>query len=258
VAFNLLLALIPLLIVTTSAAVFFLGRSGEQSVAEIVDLVDSLIPVTPAREVMLRDLLTDILSSVPTGTATVSIGGITLVWLTTRLFGTLRVVLADVFDIEETRHPVVAKLFDMLISLVSSLFLVSYFGITTYLAIEVRGGTFLSGAEVYLARLLAFLFMLVTFFFLYRYLTRVRVRWRTALVGALFTAVMFEIARFLFAQLGSVINFSSLYSGVIAALVVSVVWSYYVALIFILGGEVAQVYDLLRVRSIQRVVFEQG
>jgi uncharacterized BrkB/YihY/UPF0761 family membrane protein len=39
---------------------------------------------------------------------------------------------------------------------------------------------------------------------------------------------------------------------------VSVVWSYYVALIFILGGEVAQVYDLLRVRSIQRVVFEQG
>jgi membrane protein len=34
-----------------------------------------------------------------------------------------------------------------------------------------------------------------------------------------------------------------------------VVWLYYAALIFILGGEVGQVYELRRVRRLQREVF---
>jgi membrane protein len=36
---------------------------------------------------------------------------------------------------------------------------------------------------------------------------------------------------------------------------VIVVWCYYAALIFILGGEVGQVYDLRRTRKRQREVF---
>ena len=42
----------------------------------------------------------------------------------------------------------------------------------------------------------------------------------------------------------------------IAALVIVVVWVYYAAMIFILGGEVAQVYELRRVRKLQREAFE--
>jgi membrane protein len=38
--------------------------------------------------------------------------------------------------------------------------------------------------------------------------------------------------------------------------VVVVLWVYYACVVFILGGEVAQVYDLLRVRRMQRELLE--
>ena len=44
--------------------------------------------------------------------------------------------------------------------------------------------------------------------------------------------------------------------GDVAALMIVVVWVYYGAMIFILGGEVAQVYELRRVRRLQREAFE--
>ena len=47
-------------------------------------------------------------------------------------------------------------------------------------------------------------------------------------------------------------NPTSLYKGALTAIVIIVVWFYYAALIFILGGEVGQVYELRRVRRQQR------
>jgi len=38
--------------------------------------------------------------------------------------------------------------------------------------------------------------------------------------------------------------------------VIIVFWVYYAAMIFILGGEVGQVYELRRVRRLQRETFE--
>ena len=43
----------------------------------------------------------------------------------------------------------------------------------------------------------------------------------------------------------------------ISAIVIIVFWVYYAGLIFILGGEVAQVYELRRVRRRQREVFTE-
>ena len=66
---------------------------------------------------------------------------------------------------------------------------------------------------------------------------------------------MFEGAKFIFTLYVLSFNPSSLYTGTIAALVVIVFWVYYSALIFILGGEVGQVYELRRTRKRQREVF---
>ena len=43
--------------------------------------------------------------------------------------------------------------------------------------------------------------------------------------------------------------------AVLAALVIVVIWVYYAALIFLVGGEVGQVYELRRTRRLQREVF---
>jgi len=82
-----------------------------------------------------------------------------------------------------------------------------------------------------------------------------RVRWRSAWIAALFTSAMFESARWIFSAYVRTFNPGSLYTGTLTAIVVVVVWTYYAALIFILGGEVGQVYELRRMRRLQREVF---
>ena len=107
--------------------------------------------------------------------------------------------------------------------------------------------------EYAIGRLFAFIFIGLMFFALYKYLPVRRVRAKSAFVAAAFTSVAFEAARIVFSYVTS-FNPASLY-GALAALVIMVIWFYYAALIFILGGEVGQVYELRRVRKLQREVF---
>jgi len=101
----------------------------------------------------------------------------------------------------------------------------------------------------------ASLLLAAMFFALYKYLPVRRVRTKTAWVAAAFTTVMFEAAKFVFTLYVRSFNPGSLYSGSVAAIVVVVIWVYYAALVFILGGEVGQVYELRRTRKRQREVF---
>ena len=64
-----------------------------------------------------------------------------------------------------------------------------------------------------------------------------------------------EAARIAFSYYIATFNPAGLYEGTVTGIVIVVVWFYYAALIFILGGEVGQVYELRRVRKRQREVF---
>ena len=76
------------------------------------------------------------------------------------------------------------------------------------------------------------------------------------LLAAVFTSVMFEVAKNLFTSYVAEFDPGSFYTGTLYALVIIVFWVYYAAMIFILGGEVGQVYELRRVRRLQRETFE--
>jgi membrane protein len=75
------------------------------------------------------------------------------------------------------------------------------------------------------------------------------------MLAALFSGVLFELARLVFRIVVQGLNPQSMYTGTIAALIIIVVWVYYAALIFLIGGEVGQVYELRRTRRLQREVF---
>ena len=189
------------------------------------------------------------------------------VWFSTRLFGSLRSVLAQIFDIDSDRGIVAGKIFDIQITIVSSLLLVFYTALNTYLALATTRGMVLLGElglrketmgsiEYQIGQLIAFLFIALMFFALYKFLPNRKIRWQMALIASLFTSVLLELAKRLFGAYVQSFNPGSLYSGTVAALVIVVVWVYYAAMIFILGGEVAQVYELRRVRRRQREAFE--
>jgi membrane protein len=110
--------------------------------------------------------------------------------------------------------------------------------------------------EFYVGWTLAYAVLVLMFFSLYKFLPVRRIRWQAALIAAAFTSTMFELAKYGFTAFLESFKPGSLYTGTLYVIVIMVTWVYYAAVIFILGGEVGQVYELRRVRRLQRETFE--
>ena len=265
IAFNILLAVIPFALLLVTGLAYILDHSADQSALEVTALLDRLLPgsVTTGRDVLRQVLLDAIATRGRVGL----LSAVGFVWFSTRLFGSLRSVLADVFDIEQERGIVAGKLFDIQITVISTLLVVVYTALSAYLAIATSRGIALleslgvrldlmGGLTYWFGRFIAFAFIVGMFFGLYKFLPNRKIRWRTALLAALFAGGLLELAKAVFASYIASFDPSSLYTGTLAAAVIVVFWVYYAAMIFILGGEVAQVYELRRVRRMQRAVLE--
>ena len=264
IAFNILLAAVPFVLLLVWGFANVLNRSSAEANEVVVRYIDRLLPAhVESPDTGTHKLISQILN------AHTSLGlwsAVTFVWFSTRLFGSLRTVLASVFDIENERGIIQGKIFDVKITVLSSVLITANALISTYVLIatntsalvladlglreDVMGTARAIGTRLVAAGLLA-----VMFFALYKFLPVRRVRTKTAWVAALFTSVMFEVAKFLFAFYVTSFRPESLYAGTVAAVVVVVFWTYYAALVFILGGEVGQVFELRRTRKRQREVF---
>ena len=81
----------------------------------------------------------------------------------------------------------------------------------------------------------------VVFAFLFKYLPDVKVQWRDVMLGAVVTAILFTIGKFLIGMYLGKASFGSTY-GAAGSLVIVLVWVYYSAQIFFFGAEFTQVY----------------
>ena len=265
IAFYILLAAVPFVLLFASALAYLLNQSADASSAQINEIIFRFLPPTPEGEHSpLGRVLVDIIKS-RQAIGIYSVIG--FIWFSTRLFGSLRSVLGLIFDIDSDRGIVAGKIFDVQITVVSSLLLVGYTAVNAYLALATTRGVLLLGdlglrqgmmgnLEYNIGQIVAFTFIALMFFALYKFLPNRRIRWQMAFIGALFTSFMLELAKRAFGIYVREFDPGSFYSGTLAALVIVVVWTYYAAIIFILGGEVAQVYELRRVRRLQREAFE--
>jgi membrane protein len=254
VAFSLLLALVPFVLLLVVGLSFVLGRSPEQAAITVVALAESFLPRDAFEAAaVLRTIVDDVLRT----RGAVGFGaGLGFVWTATRLFGSLRAVLAIVSDRDE-RGIVVGKLFDVGAAFVTTVLVVLWVVISTYLSIATdRGTAFLAGIGVRLdalgvlsyalGRTVGFVLLGVVFYGLYRGLPRRRPSREACLVAALVAATLFELARHLYALVWGQLSPSTLYTGTIAVIVSVVFWVYYAALLFLLGAEVAQAHELRR------------
>jgi membrane protein len=137
----------------------------------------------------------------------------------------------------------------------ASVTVTTYVGLASHALVSVGLRTdVLSGVDYWVGRVLGFAFLALMFYALYKFLPIRRVTTASAWVAAGFTSVCFEGARTAFAYYTKTFNPVGMYRGTLTAIVFVVVWCYYAALIFILGGEVGQVFELRRVRKLQREV----
>lgn len=254
VAFNILLALVPFVLLLISGLSFLLGSEPAEAARIVTTLLERLLPnEAPNASELLRGVVTEVLSTRRTVTV---YSAIVFAWFSTRLFGSLRSVLALIFDGTD-RGIVAGKLFDFVATAVATVAVVVYVVFSAYLSLATTRGLALlravgfeqdamTGLEYIIGRTIAVVLVFSLFYALYRGLPRRRPSVQVAAVAALTASVLFEIARHLFAIIVGAADPSSLYTGTIAAIVSVVFWTYYSAFLFLIGGEVAQAYDLRR------------
>jgi len=258
ITFNFLVALVPLTLLFVGISGFILTSKFPDPASVLIPLLLGNLPQTGADvdlisavEGMINTLLAD-----RRGFSLV--GSFVFLWVSTRLVGTLRTVLREIFDFPHGRGIVAGKVFDGVMVVVGGLLFVVNIGITVMTGTLEEQGVNLLGLQgerldlirQTTAQLLAFGSIYVLFILIYRYFPPRRIPWRTALTAATFTGIFFELSKSLFSwYLTNLASFSSVYGSLTSA-VVLFFWIYYGAIVFILGGEVAQVYTMSRVRRL--------
>jgi membrane protein len=261
ISFDIIFGAIPFLLMLIGIFGVVLARVVEDPRKAAVDYVVTILP--PTESVVSRTY--QIIDAVLAGRTSFGVIGLVLfLWSSTRLIATLRTSLKEIFDLPEDRGIVEGKVFDVQMVLVAGTLFVANTGITVVLTAAQQMGVRLIGSrwldietvQLVWARLLAFLFIFLMFLLIYRYLPKRRTPWRLALVAAVFTSLAWELLKGLFA---TYVLHSSGWTTVYGALVtpiILVLWIYYSAVVFILGGEIAYVYDLVRKRRMQRELLE--
>jgi membrane protein len=251
---------VPFVLLLVSGLGYFLDLSPAASLSRISVLVDRLLPAESGR---MGTVVTALMNEAIRLRGTVGIvSAVTFVWFSTRLFGSLRAVLALVFDLDRDRGIIDGKIFDAKVTVVATLLVVGCTVLNAYLVVATKNGAAMladiglqhaamNRFEYWTARAFEFLFVAATFFALYRFLPARGVRARTAALAGTFSAVLLELAKLAFTTYLRHFNPGSLYTGTLAAIVIVIIWLYYAATIFILGGEVGQVYELRRIRRLQ-------
>lgn len=257
--FSVLLAAIPFLLLLLAVAGHVLAPQFEAPRSEVLTWFWQLVPVA---DPSVRSELERGVQQVADQAGSIGLfGGVAFVWFSTRLFGALRTVLSEVFDLRGGPGVVRGKIMDVGLVLLSTVLLCGNVALTSVLAAVGRGGLRALGLEAgvpqqALGLAVAFLFIYLMFLLIYKFVSLNRIPWRSAALAALVASAGFEVLKAGFTWwVVNYVDYGS-YFFAFATLVVVVIAVYYGSAIFVLGGEVAQVVDLRRTLRRQREMFE--
>jgi membrane protein len=249
ISFNILIAVVPLFLLAVGLLGYVLRARYGDPAEVIIDLVENYIPVIDGVDLFaVIDLVVNEVVDSRAGYSVV--GSLLLIWLSTRLVSTVRIALRDVFDVRVSHGVVRGKIFDLEVVMLGGVLLLSNVVITVFLQSLGGWGTdllgipedFLGATQRALARLLALTSTWALFTLTYWYVAARRINWGTALMAATVMAASYALMKWGFSwYVTSVADYSSAY-GNLATIVVLLFWIYYVSVVFVLSGEVAQVY----------------
>ncbi len=258
-SFDVILTSIPFLVLLVAVVGTLVQH---QITVQQMDLPELLRRFMPAASGSGDDAIRDVervLEQVVASRGRLTLFGVPLfLYFSTRLFGGLRAALNEVFDTEERRPWPLAKLIDLaLVLLTGTLLLLS----ALLPALEARTlGQMGDGFVVeWLYRLsleiVAFGFSTLLFLVVFKVLPSRRIAWRTAIVAAVFCALAFELAKRLYAlYVAHFVTLDRLATNAnVGAFFLLILWIYYTNCVFLIGGEIAEAYDLARMRRAQRV-----
>ncbi|AOB29966.1 ribonuclease BN [Bordetella sp. H567] len=246
IAFYTVFSLAPLVIIVIAIAGFFWGREAVQG--QLFEQINALVGPDGAKAV---ESVVQGAQEPKQGIAATIISVIVLIVGATTVFSELQSALDRIWDVPDAKKQsgvwnmirarllslglVLALAFLLIVSLIVSAMISALGGWATGL---------LPGWEILLQiinTVVALAIMTVLFAMIYRFMPKAHVAWRDVWTGAVVTAILFEIGKFL---IGLYVGKASVASSYAAAgsLVVVLIWVYYAAQVFLLGAEFTWVY----------------
>jgi membrane protein len=259
IAFNVLVAIVPLILASLGIAGLVLRGRYADPASTLMGYLMQALPGALNQEFIegLRTALDELISQ---SGGLLSVGTIFFIWVATRLVGTLRTALREIFDIHQDRGIVAGKIFDIKMVVAAGSLLGINVALTVVLQLVANYGVGFLGippgrvqgfTNLYLSAI-GFLSIWFMFVLIYRYLPARRIQWRIAMIAASFTSVLFELMKAAFSwYVTNLADYRSSY-GNFATVIILFLWIYYMAIVFIIGGEVGQVAALQRIRRRQK------
>jgi membrane protein len=243
-AFYSIFSLAPLLVIAIAVAGLAFGREAVQG--HVLAQFSDLLGTQGARqvEIVLRNA-----AESPSGPTATVLGVITLFVGATAVFNQLKVALNTIWGVPTQPGAVRSFFVDRLLSFamvqcIAFLLLISLL-VNAALAAAARAVERFVPDMAALLLVAGFVFSLlvvtVLFAAIFKILPDVRIAWMDVWVGALATALLFSLGKFLIGLYLGRSSVASVY-GAAGSLVVLLLWVYYSAQVFLLGAEFTQVY----------------
>lgn len=237
ITFNLLIALIPFILLLLALVGTYL-YSDQEVLNHIRHYLEQVVPSLDPR--IMRNILMVIHDRKIVGI----LGILGLIWTSTCVFSSLRTALNIVFQVEKGQGILRGTAIDLLMILLAGiLHLASMFftSVITYLECTPLGDLLDMGPviEFLLRYLIPFLFTYWMFFLIYKIIPNRKIHIKIALKAALFTSVLWEVAKQCFGWYVLQMGGFSLVYGSVSTLIIFVLWVYYSSAILILGGEIS-------------------
>ena len=248
-AFDVLLCLLPLVLLLTSAVGIFLVSS-DVALQRIDIVLDTIFPMGPYGA-QIRESIKDIVADIIAYRTSVGILGIlVLIWTTTWLFGGIRSVLHRVYRTKDPGSILIGTLRDMLsVIMIGVLFVVTnsltwVYSVFERLLVPLLETSAPLGTTIanLTSPVISFVLTTLMFYIAYRFIPNEMPPPRVALISAVTTGIFWELAGRAFSlYLSEFRPFAKIY-GTYAFLVVTLIWVYYSSFMFVIGGEVGQLY----------------
>lgn len=243
VSFFTFISLMPLIMLGVAALGFVLG-SAAKGESVVMDFLRTNMPNASQS----GEIRSAIGHAIRGRGAAGGIGLILLLWTGTSIFTNLEQAVNVVWDTQEKRSFLKSRGLALVLLIVVGGLLLASFGITTFanllqrqklLGLDLRGGSFLWRTVGYA---LPPIISIAMFTLIYKVLPVARVPWKAALLGGVFTGVLWEIVKVIYTYyLIHFANMTPVY-GSLAAIIVLVLWIYYSSSITLLGAQVSQSY----------------
>ena len=239
IAFYAMFSHIPILLLLVSGAGFFLEHYG----GSLNTFYEMLSGITPAlglefeKEISALERRRGLIGGV---------GIFVLLWSASLVFSSIEFAFNIIFNVEKQRSFIRSRLISLSMIILGVAVLVGSIILTTIAQTAKVYSVIIGGVDLtrffmeslFFQYLLPFFLLALTFSMIYLILPRVKVRFTDAILGGMLCSFFFEGAKYLFTWYVRNLGEHSLIYGSLGALVVIILWFFYVASIILFCAEV--------------------